>query len=166
MYSFTHSLTHALHSNSLTHSHLCYTTQTQGSDQSEFISCHDRNRMVKWLCLLNHDLHYQLEVFFRATNILDQFLSVMKVDWWRSREGERERERERELRGEIVFLLCADYVLSDDITQNSIIFWKLAHYVTHTHTPLFFPFHNVPALSAPCMCIGGWVGLWLVTSDA
>lgn len=51
----------------------------EGSDQSEFISCHDRNRMVKWLCLLNHDLHYQLEVFFRATNILDQFLSVMKV---------------------------------------------------------------------------------------
>lgn len=35
--------------------------------------------MVKWLCLLNHDLHYRLEVFFRATNILDQFLSVMKV---------------------------------------------------------------------------------------
>lgn len=51
----------------------------EGSDQSEFVNCHDRNRMVKWLCLLNHDLHYRLEVFFRATNLLDQFLSVMKV---------------------------------------------------------------------------------------
>ena len=65
---YTFSLSH-------THTH----THTQGSDQSEFVNCHDRNRMVKWLCLLNHDLHYRLEVFFRATNLLDQFLSVMRV---------------------------------------------------------------------------------------
>ncbi len=35
--------------------------------------------MVRWLCVLTHDFHYCLEVFFRATSILDSFLSVMKV---------------------------------------------------------------------------------------
>ena len=35
--------------------------------------------MVRWLCLLTHDLHYCLEVFFRATNLLDTFLSLVKV---------------------------------------------------------------------------------------
>ena len=38
--------------------------------------------MVRWLCLLTHDLHYCLEVFFRATNLLDTFLSLVKVSLW------------------------------------------------------------------------------------
>lgn len=46
---------------------------------SEFVTCHDRDRMVRWLCILTHDFHYCLEVFFRAASILDTFLSTMKV---------------------------------------------------------------------------------------
>ena len=84
----------------------------QGSDQSEFVSCHDRNRMVKWLCLLNHDLHYRLEVFFRATNLLDQFLSVMRVGCCM-----RERERKRALPAN---LLGGIWLIATDIYDDSI----------------------------------------------
>lgn len=48
--------------------------------QSEFASSKDRDEMVQWLCLLTDDLHYRLEVFFRATALLDAFLSLMKVN--------------------------------------------------------------------------------------
>ena len=37
--------------------------------------------MVRWLCVLTHDFHYQFEVFFRATSILDSVLSVAKVKY-------------------------------------------------------------------------------------
>lgn len=46
---------------------------------SEFVGSEDRDEMVQWLCLLTDDLHYRLEVFFRATSLLDSFLSLMKV---------------------------------------------------------------------------------------
>ena len=49
--------------------------------QSEFAGSNDRDEMVQWLCLLTDDLHYRLEVFFRATALLDTFLSLMKVNW-------------------------------------------------------------------------------------
>jgi len=48
--------------------------------QSEFAGSKDRDEMVQWLCLLTDDLHYRLEVFFRATALLDAFLSLMKVN--------------------------------------------------------------------------------------
>lgn len=51
----------------------------QMEKSSEFVNCYDRDRMVRWLCILTHDFHYRLEVFFRATAILDSFLSVMRV---------------------------------------------------------------------------------------
>ena len=46
---------------------------------SEFVGSEERDEMVQWLCLLTEDLHYRLEVFFRATSLLDAFLSLMKV---------------------------------------------------------------------------------------
>ncbi|XP_064405622.1 cyclin-I-like [Halichondria panicea] len=51
----------------------------QEESDSEFVNSYDRDEMVRWLCLLTHDLHYRLEVFFRATNLLDTFLSLVKV---------------------------------------------------------------------------------------
>ena len=46
---------------------------------SEFVGSEERDEMVQWLCLLTEDLHYCLEVFFRATSLLAAFLSLMKV---------------------------------------------------------------------------------------
>ncbi len=46
---------------------------------SKFVTSYNRNRMVSWFCTLTHDFHYCPEVFFRAANILDSFLSLMKV---------------------------------------------------------------------------------------
>ena len=49
------------------------------SEASEFVASCDRDHIVSWLLQLNHDLHFSLDVFFRATSLLDSFLSVVKV---------------------------------------------------------------------------------------
>lgn len=59
--------------------HIMYDFLSQMENNPQFVNCYDRDRMVKWLCVLSHDFHYCLEVFFRATAILDSFLSVMRV---------------------------------------------------------------------------------------
>ena len=65
-----------------THTHTPHTHTSQQESDSEFVNSYDRDEMVRWLCLLTHDLHYRLEVFFRATNLLDTFLSLVKVSFW------------------------------------------------------------------------------------
>ncbi len=65
-----------------THTHTPHTHTSQQESDSEFVNSYDRDEMVRWLCLLTHDLHYRLEVFFRATNLLDTFLSLVKVSLW------------------------------------------------------------------------------------
>ena len=45
----------------------------------DFVSSYERDQMVQWLRLLTHDFHFCLEVFFRASNLLDTFLSLLKV---------------------------------------------------------------------------------------
>ena len=45
----------------------------------DFVSYEERDGVVQWLGRLSHDLHFCPEVYFRAANLLDSFLSLMKV---------------------------------------------------------------------------------------
>ena len=49
------------------------------SEGGEFVCSVSRDSAAGWLLTLTHDLHFSLDVFFRATALLDAFLSTVKV---------------------------------------------------------------------------------------
>lgn len=52
---------------------------SQEEGVGDFVSYEERDGVVLWLGRLSHDLHFRPEVYFRAANLLDSFLSLMKV---------------------------------------------------------------------------------------
>ena len=51
----------------------------QAERGSEFASACDRDRMAQWLSMLTRELQYKQEVYYRATSLLDAFLSSKKA---------------------------------------------------------------------------------------
>ena len=51
----------------------------QAERGSEFAAACDRDRMAQWLSMLTRELQYKQEVYYRATSLLDAFLSSRKA---------------------------------------------------------------------------------------